>query len=56
MDVKFLSACFTGILQKEWDPPKYVLAEVPHSAAGEGGVSVDVLIIIEPLRKFDLET
>ena len=42
-------------LRQEWDPSENVLAEVPHGAAGERGVGVDVLIVVEPLCKFDLE-
>ena len=33
-----------------------MLAKVPHRAAGEGGVGVDVLVVVEPLRQFDLKS
>ena len=42
-------------LRQEGNPPEDVLAEVPHGAAGERGIRVDVLIVIEPFGKFDLE-
>ena len=43
-------------LRQERNPPENVLAKVPHRAAGEGGVGVDVLVVVEPLRQFDLKS
>ena len=43
-------------LRQERNPAENVLAKVPHRAAGEGGVGVDVLIVVEPLRQLDLKS
>ena len=42
-------------LRQEGYPAEDVLAEVAHGAAGERGVRVDVLVVVEPLGKFNLE-
>ena len=42
-------------LRQEGYPAEDVLAEVAHGAAGERGVRVDVLVVVEPLGELHLE-
>ena len=42
-------------LRQEGSPAEDVLAEVAHGAAGERGVRVDVLVVVEPLGELHLK-
>ena len=42
-------------LRQEGYPAEDVLAEVAHGAAGERGVRVDVLVVVEPLGELHLK-
>ena len=53
--VKHVFAFWNINLRQEGYPAEDVLAEVAHGAAGERGVRVDVLVVVEPLGELHLK-